>query len=68
MEPGGLAGLRDSPDISKMDDTGMYVWSGILTVAFLAVSWGAAIFWQRWRATKREEGFATRAISPKTHK
>lgn len=42
---------RDDVDLSlsKMDDAGMWVWAGILTVVGLALSYGIAIAWQRWK-------------------
>lgn len=50
-----LADLLSSLDLENMDDTGMYLWAGILTAVTLAISYGVAVWWQRWRATKKEE-------------
>lgn len=55
MAPFVLADLLDSMDFDKMDDTGMYLWAGLLTVASLLVSWAIAVGWQRWRASKKDE-------------
>ena len=41
------AALLTSLDLQKMDDNGMYLWAGILTVVGLAASFGIAIWWQR---------------------
>ena len=53
--PVAPADLLSSMDLDNMDDTGMYVWAGVLTVAFLVVSWFVAVAWQRWRAAQKEE-------------
>ncbi|GEM_PF-6075522 len=55
MLPVVLGDLLGSLDIDNMDDTGMYVWAAVLTIAGLAASWGIAIAWQRWRAARKEE-------------
>ena len=34
-------------DVGKMDDGGMYVWAGILTVVGLVASYLIALAWQR---------------------
>jgi hypothetical protein len=49
-----LADLLSSMDFDNMDDTGMYVWAVVLTAAGLLASWGIAVAWQRWRASKNE--------------
>lgn len=38
-----------------MDDTGMWIWAGILTLASLVVSYFVAVGWQRWRAGQKED-------------
>jgi len=50
-----LASLLDSMQIDKMDDTGMWIWAVVLTVASLAVSLAIAVFWQKWRAGQKQE-------------
>lgn len=40
-------------DPFAMDDTGMWIWAGILLAVSLAASYLIAILWQRWR-DKRE--------------
>lgn len=42
-------------DISKMDDGGMYVWAGILTVVGLVASYLIALAWQRRNRAARKE-------------
>ena len=39
-----------------MDDGGMYLWAGILTVVGLAASYVIAIAWQKRKARKQRDG------------
>jgi hypothetical protein len=45
--------LLDDMDLDKMTDTGMWVWSGILTAVGLALSYGIALGWQRWKEKRK---------------
>lgn len=41
-------------DPTKMTDTGMWIWAGILTAVGLAASYAIAVGWQRWKEKKRD--------------
>lgn len=38
----------------EMDAEGMFVWAGILAVVGVAASYGIALWWQRWRASRKD--------------
>ncbi|HUR69194.1 MAG TPA: hypothetical protein VM370_08095 [Candidatus Thermoplasmatota archaeon] len=37
----------------RMNDTGMWIWAALITVATLVASYGVAVWWQRWKDKKR---------------
>lgn len=39
---------------ANMDDAGMWIWSGILTLVGLVASYGIAVWWQRWKDKRRD--------------
>lgn len=39
--------------LMDMDDTGMWIWAGVLLVISLLASYLVAIGWQRWRDRER---------------
>ena len=42
-------------DLDHMDDGGMYVWAGIVTVVGLLASYGIALAWQRRKAKRQRQ-------------
>lgn len=49
-------GLLQSMEWDNMDDTGMYVWSLLLTVVAFAIAWANTLWYQRWRKKRSGEG------------
>lgn len=41
--------------LRDMDDTGMWVWAGILTAVGLVASLVIAVAWQRWKDRKSKK-------------
>lgn len=42
-----LASVVESLEIDKLDDSGMYIWAGILAVVGLVASFAIAVWWKR---------------------
>jgi hypothetical protein len=45
--PGGFVIPLANMDLDNMDDSGMWLWAGLLTIVALAASLGIAVWWQR---------------------
>lgn len=52
---GRCVGIFDSLEVDHMDDTGMYVWAGILTAVSLALSFVVAVWWQKRKEEQKAE-------------
>lgn len=46
--------LADDLDPAKMTDTGMWIWSGVLFVLILVLSYFAAVWWQRRKQKEKD--------------
>lgn len=51
----GRVGIFDSLEVDHMDDTGMYIWAGVVTLASLALSFLVAVWWQKRKEKERTE-------------
>lgn len=47
--------LLDDMQLDRMTDTGMWVWSGIVTFVVLVASFFVALWWHKSREERRKE-------------